>query len=69
MPNSDLRATPSGERAIIGDVRGKGLQAVRTVTDSLHTDLPRHTRVFHDDIALLALAPEGRRGVYGVSRR
>ncbi|MFD0267310.1 PP2C family protein-serine/threonine phosphatase [Streptomyces sp. NPDC127106] len=27
----DIRATPAGERAIIGDVRGKGLQAVRTV--------------------------------------
>ncbi|MGW2023568.1 PP2C family protein-serine/threonine phosphatase [Streptomyces decoyicus] len=31
----DIRATPSGERAIIGDVRGKGLQAVRTVADIL----------------------------------
>ncbi|WP_405842170.1 serine/threonine-protein phosphatase [Streptomyces platensis] len=31
----DLRATPAGERAIIGDVRGKGLQAVRTVADIL----------------------------------
>ncbi|MFK0254926.1 hypothetical protein [Streptomyces sp. NPDC090445] len=27
----DIRATHAGERAIIGDVRGKGLQAVRTV--------------------------------------
>ncbi|MFG2339412.1 PP2C family protein-serine/threonine phosphatase [Streptomyces yangpuensis] len=27
----DIRATRGGERAIIGDVRGKGLQAVRTV--------------------------------------
>ncbi|MGW8972879.1 PP2C family protein-serine/threonine phosphatase [Streptomyces platensis] len=31
----DLRATPAGERAVIGDVRGKGLQAVRTVADIL----------------------------------
>ncbi|MEU8995280.1 PP2C family protein-serine/threonine phosphatase [Streptomyces caniferus] len=31
----DIRATPSGERAIVGDVRGKGLQAVRTVADIL----------------------------------
>ncbi|MEU7603695.1 PP2C family protein-serine/threonine phosphatase [Streptomyces sp. NPDC041003] len=27
----DVRATPAGERAVIGDVRGKGLPAVRTV--------------------------------------
>ncbi|MGW7577234.1 PP2C family protein-serine/threonine phosphatase [Streptomyces sp. NPDC054765] len=31
----DIRATGSGERAIVGDVRGKGLQAVRTVADIL----------------------------------
>ncbi|MGA5134716.1 PP2C family protein-serine/threonine phosphatase [Streptomyces olivoreticuli] len=31
----DIRATEAGERAIIGDVRGKGLQAVRTVVDVL----------------------------------
>ncbi|MGW1375835.1 PP2C family protein-serine/threonine phosphatase [Streptomyces sp. NPDC002446] len=31
----DIRATESGERAIIGDVRGKGLKAVRTVADIL----------------------------------
>ncbi|GAA2644324.1 PP2C family protein-serine/threonine phosphatase [Streptomyces lunalinharesii] len=31
----DIRATRAGERAIIGDVRGKGLQAVRTVADIL----------------------------------
>ncbi|MFF3748486.1 PP2C family protein-serine/threonine phosphatase [Streptomyces kronopolitis] len=31
----DIRATPAGERALIGDVRGKGLQAVRTVADLL----------------------------------
>ncbi|WP_269854431.1 PP2C family protein-serine/threonine phosphatase [Streptomyces sp. RPT161] len=31
----DICATPAGERAIIGDVRGKGLQAVRTVADVL----------------------------------
>ncbi|MGW3012586.1 PP2C family protein-serine/threonine phosphatase [Streptomyces sp. NPDC001219] len=31
----DIRATASGERAVIGDVRGKGLQAVRTVADIL----------------------------------
>ncbi len=31
----DIRATKAGERAIIGDVRGKGLQAVRTVADVL----------------------------------
>ncbi|MFI1970534.1 PP2C family protein-serine/threonine phosphatase [Streptomyces cinnamoneus] len=31
----DLRATPAGERAVIGDVRGKGLPAVRTVADLL----------------------------------
>ncbi|MEU8828443.1 PP2C family protein-serine/threonine phosphatase [Streptomyces sp. NPDC048636] len=31
----DIRATRHGERAIIGDVRGKGLQAVRTVADVL----------------------------------
>ncbi|MFF2806642.1 PP2C family protein-serine/threonine phosphatase [Streptomyces sp. NPDC058000] len=31
----DIRATQAGERAIIGDVRGKGLQAVRTVADIL----------------------------------
>lgn len=31
----DIRATQWGERAIIGDVRGKGLQAVRTVADIL----------------------------------
>ncbi|WP_423832566.1 PP2C family protein-serine/threonine phosphatase [Streptomyces manipurensis] len=27
----DIRSTPSGERAVIGDVRGKGLQAVHAV--------------------------------------
>jgi hypothetical protein len=31
----DIRATTAGERAIIGDVRGKGLKAVRTVADIL----------------------------------
>ncbi|TJZ44674.1 serine/threonine-protein phosphatase [Streptomyces piniterrae] len=31
----DIRATKAGERAIIGDVRGKGLTAVRTVADIL----------------------------------
>ncbi|MFF0291473.1 PP2C family protein-serine/threonine phosphatase [Streptomyces sp. NPDC005262] len=31
----DIRATKAGERAIIGDVRGKGLDAVRTVADIL----------------------------------
>ncbi|GAA1885257.1 PP2C family protein-serine/threonine phosphatase [Streptantibioticus ferralitis] len=31
----DICATEAGERAIIGDVRGKGLQAVRTVADVL----------------------------------
>jgi hypothetical protein len=31
----DIRATAEGERAIIGDVRGKGLHAVRTVADVL----------------------------------
>ncbi|MEU5421057.1 PP2C family protein-serine/threonine phosphatase [Streptomyces sp. NPDC001407] len=31
----DIRATQAGTRAIIGDVRGKGLQAVRTVVDVL----------------------------------
>ncbi|MFI9271448.1 PP2C family protein-serine/threonine phosphatase [Kitasatospora sp. NPDC052896] len=31
----DIRVTQAGERAIIGDVRGKGLQAVRTVADVL----------------------------------
>jgi hypothetical protein len=31
----DILATPSGERAIIGDVRGKGLTAVSTVADVL----------------------------------
>ncbi len=31
----DICATPAGERAIIGDVRGKGLRAVRTVADVL----------------------------------
>jgi serine phosphatase RsbU (regulator of sigma subunit) len=30
-----IRATKAGERAIIGDVRGKGLKAVRTVADIL----------------------------------
>ncbi|AJT69057.3 PP2C family protein-serine/threonine phosphatase [Streptomyces chattanoogensis] len=29
------------------------------VIDFLNTDLPRHTRVFHDDVAILALAPDG----------
>ncbi|MFG2138350.1 PP2C family protein-serine/threonine phosphatase [Streptomyces sp. NPDC048650] len=33
----DIRATDAGERAIIGDVRGKGLKAVRTVADLLGT--------------------------------
>ncbi|MFI9048444.1 PP2C family protein-serine/threonine phosphatase [Streptomyces sp. NPDC053427] len=33
----DIRATENGERAIIGDVRGKGLKAVRTVADLLGT--------------------------------
>ncbi|MEU9125524.1 PP2C family protein-serine/threonine phosphatase [Streptomyces sp. NPDC048506] len=33
----DIRATEAGERAIIGDVRGKGLKAVRTVADILGT--------------------------------
>ncbi|MFI9721976.1 PP2C family protein-serine/threonine phosphatase [Streptomyces sp. NPDC052396] len=31
----DIRATEKGVRAVIGDVRGKGLQAVRTVADLL----------------------------------
>ncbi|MFE1773048.1 PP2C family protein-serine/threonine phosphatase [Streptomyces sp. NPDC059008] len=31
----DILATSAGERAIIGDVRGKGLKAVRTVADTL----------------------------------
>ncbi|MGE7435964.1 PP2C family protein-serine/threonine phosphatase [Kitasatospora sp. NPDC001175] len=31
----DICATPAGERAIIGDVRGKGLRAVGTVADIL----------------------------------
>ncbi|MEU5014875.1 PP2C family protein-serine/threonine phosphatase [Streptomyces sp. NPDC021749] len=31
------------------------------VVDFLNTDLPRHTRVFHDDVAILALAPQGMR--------
>ncbi|GHF58427.1 membrane protein [Streptomyces mashuensis] len=31
----DVRATPAGARAVIGDVRGKGLQAVRTVAEVL----------------------------------
>jgi hypothetical protein len=31
----DIRATRAGERAVIGDVRGKGLQAVRVVADVL----------------------------------
>ncbi|MGW1073055.1 PP2C family protein-serine/threonine phosphatase [Streptomyces sp. NPDC002537] len=31
----DIRATGTGDRAIIGDVRGKGLEAVRTVVDVL----------------------------------
>ncbi|MEV8479645.1 PP2C family protein-serine/threonine phosphatase [Streptomyces sp. NPDC051173] len=31
----DIRATREGTRALIGDVRGKGLQAVRTVVDVL----------------------------------
>ncbi|WP_052230330.1 PP2C family protein-serine/threonine phosphatase [Streptomyces sp. CT34] len=31
----DIHDTPAGVRAIIGDVRGKGLQAVRTVADVL----------------------------------
>ncbi|MDH6125478.1 hypothetical protein P3T39_002434 [Kitasatospora sp. GP82] len=31
----DICVTPAGERAIIGDVRGKGLDAVRTVADVL----------------------------------
>ncbi|MFI7091590.1 PP2C family protein-serine/threonine phosphatase [Streptomyces lydicus] len=29
------------------------------VIDFLNTDLPRHTRVFHDDVAILAIAPHG----------
>lgn len=29
------------------------------VIDFLNTDLPRHTRVFHDDVAILAIAPQG----------
>ncbi|MEU9117336.1 PP2C family protein-serine/threonine phosphatase [Streptomyces sp. NPDC048483] len=29
------------------------------VIDFLNTDLPRHTRVFHDDVAILAIAPDG----------
>ncbi|KPC58641.1 serine/threonine protein phosphatase [Streptomyces chattanoogensis] len=28
------------------------------VIDFLNTDLPRHTRVFHDDVAVLAIAPD-----------
>ncbi|MEU9125862.1 PP2C family protein-serine/threonine phosphatase [Streptomyces sp. NPDC048506] len=31
------------------------------VIEFLNTDLPRHTRLFHDDVAVLALAPMGRR--------
>lgn len=29
------------------------------VIDFLNTDLPRHTRLFHDDVAILAIAPQG----------
>ncbi|AWN30141.1 PP2C family protein-serine/threonine phosphatase [Streptomyces sp. NEAU-S7GS2] len=48
----DLRATPSGERAIIGDVRGKGLQAVRTVADILGS----FREAVHDEGDLPAVA-------------
>nr|WP_202486728.1 PP2C family protein-serine/threonine phosphatase [Streptomyces sp. SID8354] len=48
----DIRATKAGERAIIGDVRGKGLQAVRTVADILGS----FREAVHDPGDLLAVA-------------
>ncbi|MGW1789362.1 PP2C family protein-serine/threonine phosphatase [Streptomyces tubercidicus] len=48
----DIRATPSGERAVIGDVRGKGLQAVRTVADILGS----FREAVHDERDLPAVA-------------
>ncbi|MFF4947896.1 PP2C family protein-serine/threonine phosphatase [Streptomyces chattanoogensis] len=38
---------------------GEPAPAPADVIDFLNTDLPRHTRVFHDDVAILALAPDG----------
>lgn len=54
----DLRATPSGERAIIGDVRGKGLQAVRTVADILGSF--REAVHDHGDLTAVATRMERR---------
>ncbi|MFG2863759.1 PP2C family protein-serine/threonine phosphatase [Streptomyces sioyaensis] len=48
----DIRATPAGERALIGDVRGKGLQAVRTVADLLGS----FREAAYDQLDLLAVA-------------
>ncbi|MFJ9413581.1 MULTISPECIES: PP2C family protein-serine/threonine phosphatase [unclassified Streptomyces] len=52
----DIRATKTGERAIIGDVRGKGLKAVRTVADLLGTF--REAAYDHGDLQSVALRME-----------
>ncbi|MEU2392885.1 PP2C family protein-serine/threonine phosphatase [Streptomyces sp. NPDC007369] len=54
----DIRATPGGERAIIGDVRGKGLQAVRTVAAILGTF--REAAYEDQDLAAVAARLERR---------
>ncbi|MFE7317571.1 PP2C family protein-serine/threonine phosphatase [Streptomyces sp. NPDC057555] len=54
----DIRATRSGERAIIGDVRGKGLQAVRTVADILGSF--REAAYDHEDLLEVASRMERR---------
>lgn len=53
----DIRATEAGERAVIGDVRGKGLQAVRTVADLLGC----FRQAAHEPGGLLAVATSMQR--------
>ncbi|MEV7512776.1 PP2C family protein-serine/threonine phosphatase [Streptomyces sp. NPDC089922] len=48
----DIRSTPSGERAVIGDVRGKGLQAVHAVAAVLGS----FREAAHEDVGLEVVA-------------
>ncbi|MEU3355982.1 PP2C family protein-serine/threonine phosphatase [Streptomyces sp. NPDC037389] len=52
----EIRATDAGERAVVGDVRGKGLAAVRTVADLLGC----YRQVVHDagHLAQIAVSME-----------
>jgi serine phosphatase RsbU (regulator of sigma subunit) len=54
----DIRVTRRGERAVIGDVRGKGLSAVRTVAD--HLGSFREAAYDLDDLLSVAARMERR---------